>query len=212
MRPDPLLVLLPPPLLLVVIVVLASYRSSVWAALAKDRGRALLRDSVDAASPFVMRAADTSRREVMVKAASVREAHVIRKLTSPRMCALPGNPTIPLLDIIEYNSVMFLVQPCWGDWDRTGPLTEAFWAGTVLVQLSEGLAFMHDLGIAHGFIRATSLLTIMMVGCCETSVPPSSSSNVTLHLPSFYRLWSSTDCLSPATLASVLKSRSGSRA
>lgn len=98
-------------------------------------------------------------REVMIKAVRTGslESQILWRLASPPLRDSPGNHTIPVVSIQDCNGTTFLVQARWGccDYHYDVP-TVAFWAGTQLYQLLEGLTFMHEHGVAHGVGQPTT--------------------------------------------------------
>ncbi|KAK6996315.1 kinase-like protein [Favolaschia claudopus] len=107
--------------------------------------------------PAVELGLDRCRRQVIIKAVApgAAEARILERLALGPLRDHPDNHTIPIVSILHNiiinDRATFLVHAQWGQWrlERT-PCSLSFWAGTQAYQLLQGLAFMHDQGIAHG--------------------------------------------------------------
>ncbi|KAJ7336924.1 hypothetical protein DFH08DRAFT_1082937, partial [Mycena albidolilacea] len=111
-----------------------------------------------AADVAIQLATDTCGREVLIKAVppglikavppGAPEAQILERLTSPTPRSLPENHTISVPAILYCENAAFLVQARWGDRPARYPSTVAFWVGVQAYQPLQGLAFIHEHGIA----------------------------------------------------------------
>ncbi|KAJ7350361.1 hypothetical protein DFH08DRAFT_108103 [Mycena albidolilacea] len=103
---------------------------------------------------------DRLQRPVVFKALLPHstEHTVLRFLTAPCRRKDKRNRVIPVLDFLDTADVVIAVMPSWGfDWHRP-PCGDVRARADMAIQLTQGLQFLHDRGIAHGDIYVGNIL------------------------------------------------------
>ncbi|KAJ7715441.1 kinase-like domain-containing protein [Mycena maculata] len=103
---------------------------------------------------------DHLQRPVVFKALLPQstELTVLRFLTMSCQREDKRNRVIPILDFLDTTDLVIVVMPSWGfDW-HLPPCGNASTRADMAIQLTEGLQFLHDRGIAHGDIHVGNIL------------------------------------------------------
>ncbi|KAG2004777.1 other/AgaK1 protein kinase, variant 2 [Coprinopsis cinerea AmutBmut pab1-1] len=112
----------------------------------------------------VWAARDGAGREVVIKLVAAQweesdELKIYRRINTAEARADPRNRTLPVLDYIHYNGLVFVVTPRWGPiMVGAPPFTKVEQVLSMVEQYFEGLAFLHEHRIAHRDITSGNMV------------------------------------------------------
>ncbi|KAG2004476.1 other/AgaK1 protein kinase [Coprinopsis cinerea AmutBmut pab1-1] len=120
-------------------------------------------------------ARDNFGRDVIIKLVSapnqeLEELRVWQRLNTPQVRADPRNRTLPVLDIITYDGLVFVVASRWGMpfLGLTFPTIEHTFV--MMEQFYDGLAFLHENRIAHRDIDPGNMVINALFECFDSTL------------------------------------------
>ncbi|KAG2004502.1 other/AgaK1 protein kinase [Coprinopsis cinerea AmutBmut pab1-1] len=127
---------------------------------------------LDIQSCRVWAARDNAGREVIIKMVSFGEKEsdelkIYRRLNTPGARADPRNRTLPVIDYITYDGLVFVVTPRWGEPVVGLSFSTVEQLLLMTDQLLEGMVFLHQQRIAHRDVDTRNMVMNALFEVCE---------------------------------------------